>query len=725
MTVMRAERNNFDLLRLILASLVMLGHFTYLTRSSMDSVIFSYPDFAVEAFFVLSGYLIYGSFSTRPSLLPYFVRRACRIYPLYTVVVIAQAIAMIALLPDSALNHVWEIAKHVIVNLGFANFLSPDIGHLTAVLREPEINPSMWTLKIEVGFYIILPALRFLVRRFGIWTIFAIFVFSSIYSILLLDQGAVHLAKQLPGQLRFFAVGIALHHFRDQIRPNAWLATALTLALLTIVTFGGAWFPSVLHPLTAGGVVFLFGRRMPAATVRRDISYGVYLLHGPVIQIGLLMNWIQPTFGGLLLVCAVVYGLAWLAARLIEAPAIAWGKRMSGMLRAQRGSDRPARISDPAPNAGPPREAAETPGDHGRFPAAAARSRFLTLEIGRGIAAIMVVVSHAVSLIAEPRWLGTAAFDGWLANMNVGVDFFFVLSGFIVTFVHWDDFGRPDRLLHYANRRFARVFPPYWVILTVIVPIYLTVPSFGVASQHDWLSIVTSYLLIPMPQQPVLGVAWTLTFELFFYVLLALVIGFGRRALALFVMWGIAIVVCLGAGLDYYPFSFFGSAYGLQFLLGMAVAAGLRKRRVRAPGTLLGVGLVGFFLPVFLWPGIQSILDGTVARLVFGAAAGLIIAGAIGLERAGRLRAPALLVPLGAASYAIYLTHVVTESALIRLFSRIAPGVLGPEAMLLALSLAAVAGGLIYHYWVERPLTRAVRRRLPSRTPAMPKVLPI
>jgi peptidoglycan/LPS O-acetylase OafA/YrhL len=112
-----------------------------------------------------------------------------------------------------------------------------------------------------------------------------------------------------------------------------------------------------------------------------------------------------------------------------------------------------------------------------------------------------------------------------------------------------------------------------------------------------------------------------------------------------------------------------------------------------------------------LLPDLQQVADGVVARLVFGAAAGLIIAGAVELERTGRLRAPTLLVPLGTASYAIYLTHVVTESATIRAARTLAPGV-GPAAMLGLLAVVAVVGGLAFHRAIERPLTGAVRRAL-------------
>jgi peptidoglycan/LPS O-acetylase OafA/YrhL len=339
--------------------------------------------------------------------------------------------------------------------------------------------------------------------------------------------------------------------------------------------------------------------------------------------------------------------------------------------------------------------------------------RFLALEIGRGIAAIMVALSHAASLIAEPRWFGITPFGDALSNMNVGVDFFFVLSGFIVTFVHWDDFGRRDRLAHYAIRRFTRVIPPYWVVLSVIVPVYLAVPAFGEPRQHDWLYIASSYFLIPMPEQPVLGVAWTLTFEFFFYLLLGLTIRFGRRTAPLFMLWGAGITLSLMLGLRDYPFSFFGSAYGLQFLLGMALAARLRAGPLPRANILLAAGLVGFFLPVFLLPNIQQIGDGIAARLAFGTAATLIIAGSVELERTGRLTIPTFLVPLGAASYAIYLTHVVTESALIRLGFHLVPGFLGADDMLVALGCAAVIGGLAFHYRIERPLTRALRRRLP------------
>jgi len=96
-----------------------------------------------------------------------------------------------------------------------------------------------------------------------------------------------------------------------------------------------------------------------------------------------------------------------------------------------------------------------------------------TLEVGRGIAAFLVVLDDAGYLVAENRYFGQDAFGGLLLDGHVGVDFFFVLSGFIIATVHLPDIGDRTRLGHYAGRRFFRIMPPYWMILSVIVPVYL------------------------------------------------------------------------------------------------------------------------------------------------------------------------------------------------------------------------------------------------------------
>jgi peptidoglycan/LPS O-acetylase OafA/YrhL len=68
------------------------------------------------------------------------------------------------------------------------------------------------------------------------------------------------------------------------------------------------------------------------------------------------------------------------------------------------------------------------------------------VQVGRGLAALMVVAYHAALMLADPRYMGAQVAGGLLRNFNAGVDFFFVLSGFIISWVHWDDIGKPARI---------------------------------------------------------------------------------------------------------------------------------------------------------------------------------------------------------------------------------------------------------------------------------------
>ena len=335
-----------------------------------------------------------------------------------------------------------------------------------------------------------------------------------------------------------------------------------------------------------------------------------------------------------------------------------------------------------------------------------------TLELGRGVAAFLVVLDHAGYLVAENRYFGRDAFNGLLLNGHVGVDFFFVLSGFIIATVHWPDIGDRMRLGHYAGRRFFRIMPPYWVILSIVVPIYLG-SSLGVARQHQWSNVLASYLLFPMPEQPVLGVAWTLTFEAFFYLLFAGLIRFGRRFFAVFLGWILVIAVVNADGQHDYPLSFLGSPFNLQFLLGMVVAAAHRRGLPRSQTGcqyLLWLGLTIFFAGViFMRP--DGVLEvPLVGRTFFGLAAAAIILGASRLEQIRDIRVPGWLQQFGAMSYSLYLSHVVVESLFMRSIPWLPTGLQTPDAVAVLVSIAALGGGWLYWRLIERPLVRLRRR---------------
>ncbi|MDY0884642.1 acyltransferase family protein [Dongia soli] len=342
------------------------------------------------------------------------------------------------------------------------------------------------------------------------------------------------------------------------------------------------------------------------------------------------------------------------------------------------------------------------------------RDKFGCIEVGRGIAALLVVFHHTGSIMAEPRFFNAEPFGGHFRNFNVGVDFFFVLSGFIITWIHWNDIGLQDRIGAFAAKRFVRIFPSYWFILFPLIILYLVVTSAGQPSQRDPVNIVLSILLLPYTAQPVLGVAWTLTHEIFFYALFAVIIWGGRRALMILPIWAVAILAAniLEARQAIaplaYPFSFFLSPFDLEFIMGVGAAIVLRHARIPAPWLVAGTGVVMFLSFMWFFANIQDI--SLVGRLAFGTAATLFVLGVVEIERVRPLKLPKFLLALGAASYAVYLVHSVELSFSINLSSRFGLSTyLSLDTIALGLALVAAAFGIAYHYVIEVRLIKFTR----------------
>ena len=358
-------------------------------------------------------------------------------------------------------------------------------------------------------------------------------------------------------------------------------------------------------------------------------------------------------------------------------------------------------------------------------------ARLNSLQVFRGVAALLVVLHHAgtfsVGHFGAP-FLGNAL--DWGAS---GVDFFFVLSGFIIYFIHRNDLGHPDRLRAFALKRLVRVYPIYWVACAVVIPLYFLSPGSGPSYARDPLAIVTSVLLVPQAHFPVLGQAWTLTFEMLFYGVFALLILRYR----LFV-WPVAAWMAACAGIYLFelgrefaghgvgqtslifPWNWLFSRHNVLFGAGVGAAAlVLRERGVRFPRALLWGG-VGLFLLFALLNQPGSPFDPVRLLdypLTFGLASTMVVVGAAGLDLAGLApRVPPGMLYLGNASYSIYLFHSVAMSLAVRPASRLVQAHrLGVNTAALALCLFAVGVGCIVHSLVERPLLSYLRRRFALR----------
>lgn len=322
-TLSRSRQNNLDTLRLLLAFLVVLEHCNNLFHSALnDSTRFSFfllnlSDVAVSCFFVISGMLTWISFNRDPDIVRFYMRRFVRVFPAYWSVVTIQISAFV-LLASSAIQ--WNnLFSYTIYNFITANFLRPSF-----IEGVPAINGSLWTIKIEVGYYVVLPFIFFFLSRWH-WLLL-IGLLSFIWATSL---ESATLAKQLPGKLYLFAIGVALAQVYLRITMRQ------SLVALLLVPMGVALKFTTEEMLRWGeiseaalGVCLVIAFRH--AWMKReliDISYTLYLVHYPIIVLVTRILLAGQEFWVILFVAVFASIAAAVAISLaIERPALRFGR---------------------------------------------------------------------------------------------------------------------------------------------------------------------------------------------------------------------------------------------------------------------------------------------------------------------------------------------------------------------------------------------------------------
>lgn len=344
------------------------------------------------------------------------------------------------------------------------------------------------------------------------------------------------------------------------------------------------------------------------------------------------------------------------------------------------------------------------------------RERFEELDGLRGIAALWVVLFHLTGGLAHFWLRGQSALADavvpFTANIEgtLAVDLFFIISGFVICMT----LDRSRTVLDFAASRFARLFPAYWmaVAISVAVGMALPLPQLPVTAVQGAvnLTMLQDYLGV----RAVDPSYWSLSIELGFYALMAVVLltGQRRRIEAL----GLAWVLVAFASNDLLP--------QLGVTLPWRVLTGLAFRYAG----LFYAGILFYRIRTerFTWWRVAGIAIGFATRVAFlppkmiAIECGILLT--VSLAMAGRL--PILrtrpLLFLGTISYSLYLVH---QPLGVRLMLGL--HALGGAAWLnLAATLVMLIGlATVMTYAVERPGTRLLRRlyanwRMPAPAPA-------
>jgi peptidoglycan/LPS O-acetylase OafA/YrhL len=193
--------------------------------------------------------------------------------------------------------------KYVFANLAFLNFMQQTLPGVFELNNQSAVNGALWTLKIEVMFYLTVPAFVFLFRKFSpLPVLIAGYCFSLAYAGFFTAMAErtgsdlyLLLSRQLPGQLSYFMAGGFFYYFLPlfEKRVRLFMCAAVSILAVNMLVYP---LPA-LEPFALATAVIFFGLYFYAGNFAKygDFSYGVYIVHFPVIQLLLQSGWFRES----------------------------------------------------------------------------------------------------------------------------------------------------------------------------------------------------------------------------------------------------------------------------------------------------------------------------------------------------------------------------------------------------------------------------------------------
>jgi peptidoglycan/LPS O-acetylase OafA/YrhL len=351
----------------------------------------------------------------------------------------------------------------------------------------------------------------------------------------------------------------------------------------------------------------------------------------------------------------------------------------------------------------------------GDVPSPPMKERLENIQALRGVAALMVLVAHVKE--AEIDYGGDGTLLPHFLYMGVvGVDLFFLISGFVMAHVALAGARGGAPAQRFLYNRAARIYPVYWAATVLLIVLYAG-KQLLFAEATPFPNPVATFLLAPSDFFPLVPVGWTLVHEMYFYIVFALFVFQRRLGLPLFIgLWAATIIAALAAGVydanawtkvAFNPLTF-------EFIAGALIALAIRKgvTRFALPALAAGVAIfaieVIFFADV-LYPDVMG--EFALRAAIFAPPFALVLYGAAALEQQKASLAPAWMRRVGDASYSIYLIHIPAFLVVGKLISiSVADTRVDNFLLIAAFAASAIIAGFALHHFVERPLLAATRK---------------
>jgi exopolysaccharide production protein ExoZ len=328
-----------------------------------------------------------------------------------------------------------------------------------------------------------------------------------------------------------------------------------------------------------------------------------------------------------------------------------------------------------------------------------------SIQAGRGIAALLVVIHHAAQKAHALSGGAIPLFDFGI----IGVDIFFMISGFIIYFV---TANKTMTHVEFMEKRIIRVFPLYWGLSLLALVVFILAPKLINSNAQEPTDIAASFFLWPTSAPYLVNNGWTLTYEIIFYGLWALVAlptAKPKNAYLACLALVAASFIGLLSGLDYKVMNF---SLFLEFAFGVAIGVAFKKGLIRqsTPVSIVLMAAGAFLAHLAISEGLGS---SELRGFALAIPSAMIFFGLISLGSFwARLR---VILAIGDSSYSLYLFHpfiLVAIPLTVKLlgFTSV-PQIL---AISVAICIASIWASHMVYRFVEFPLTQMMRGMIKS-----------
>lgn len=294
-----SKQNSFHFIRLVCCLIVIYEHSVGLSGGGYLNL--QLASTAVATFFILSGFWVAISLLHSESIKEYTIKRIKKIFPPYITVVIVFAVLLCAFstLSPAAYFSNAGFWKYLVANLTTLNFLHTSLpGVFEELPLNGAVNGALWTIKIEIAFYIFLPIFLYLIDKLEkkntrLIVLIGLQLISILYLIIVhllcrIKPAFSPLENQFPAFLGYFACGITFALFWEKLNYFLRYLICPAFILIAILLFVRYWFLSaIMLPVALSIVVFWIATRLSflGNIVTQDYSFGMYLVHFPIVML--------------------------------------------------------------------------------------------------------------------------------------------------------------------------------------------------------------------------------------------------------------------------------------------------------------------------------------------------------------------------------------------------------------------------------------------------------